>query len=74
MIDSTCIFLLDSMRLRSTTIQVHAREELTPLKGETSLRGSGAVVVLTLRMVDESTSESASLGNRILLLRGLHKS
>lgn len=77
LIGSTCMFLLNSMQLRSTTTWIHVREELAPLKGWTSLRGYlGAVVALTLPypwFMNQQASQLV-LGIAFLLPRGPHKS
>lgn len=72
LIGSTCMFLLNSIQLRSTTTWIHVREELAPLKGWTSFAWiwSCGSTYSTLPMVHESTSESASLGNRISTAAG----
>lgn len=76
LIGSTCMFLLNSIQLRSTTTWIHVCEELATLKGWTSLRGYGAVVALTLPYPWFMNRQASQLVLEIafLLPRGPHKS
>lgn len=76
LIGSTCMFLLNSIQLGSTTTWIHVCEELATLKGWTSLRGYGAVVALTLPYPWFMNRQASQLVLEIafLLPRGPHKS
>lgn len=76
LIGSTCMFLLNSIQLGSTTTWIHVCEELANLKGWTSLRGYGAVVALTLPYPWFMNRQASQLVLEIafLLPRGPHKS